>query len=77
MIDQIAGISQLLTLQTDEARKAHLQQASNKTIAALSKITQMAQERHSIYLGKTRNRQAEYTAYMASLVASGLSQTVG
>ncbi|CAF3715450.1 unnamed protein product [Rotaria sp. Silwood1] len=77
MIDQIAGISQLLTLQTDEARKAHLQQASNKTITTSLKITQMAQERHSIYLEKTRNRQAEYTAYITSLAASGLSQTIG
>ncbi|CAF4334531.1 unnamed protein product, partial [Rotaria sordida] len=76
MINQIAGISQLLTLQTDEARIAHIQQASNETITTLLMIIQMAQERHSIYLQKTRTRQAEYTAYMTNLAASELSQSI-
>ncbi|CAF1061905.1 unnamed protein product [Rotaria sordida] len=77
MSAQMAGISQLLLLQTDEARIAHIQQASNETITTLLMIIQMAQERHSIYLQKTRTRQAEYTAYMTNLAASELSQSIG
>ncbi|CAF1326586.1 unnamed protein product [Rotaria sp. Silwood1] len=77
IINQIAYISQLLILQTDEERKAHLQQASDKTITTSLKIIQMARERHNIYLEETRNRQAEYAAYMTSLAALGLSQTIG
>lgn len=77
MIDQIAGIGKLLILQTDDARTLHLQQASNTTLITSMKITKLAQERHALYLQETENRQAEYTAYINSLMAMELEGIVG
>jgi hypothetical protein len=77
MINQIAGIGKMLILQTDEARNAQLQQASNNTLTTSLKISRMAQERHTLYLQETHNRQAEYTAYMKNLLVSVLEETIG
>jgi hypothetical protein len=77
MVNQIAGISRMLVLQTDEARNAQLQLASNNTLITSLKITQLAQERHALYLQETHNRQAEYTAYINSLVTFELQGTLG
>jgi hypothetical protein len=67
MINQIAGIGQMLLLQTDGERTAQLQLASNNTLTTSMKITYLAQERHALYLQETHNRQAEYTAYINNL----------
>lgn len=77
MINQIAGIGRMLILQTDDARHTQLQQASNNTLITSLKITQLAQERHALYLQETHNRQAEYTAYMQNLVTFELEGLVG
>jgi len=77
MINQIAGIGKMLILQTDEARNAQLQQTSNNTLITSLKITQLAQERHELYLQETHNRQAEYTAYMNDLLESELEAYLG
>ncbi len=74
MINQIAGIGKMLLLQTDEARNAQLQQTSNMTLITSLEITQLAQERHALYLQRTHNRQAEYTAYINNLVAFELEK---
>lgn len=67
MINQIAGIGQMLLIQTDEERNVQLQLASNNTLTTSMKITNLAQERHALYLQETHNRQAEYIAYINSL----------
>jgi hypothetical protein len=77
MITQIAGIGKMLTLQTDEARQAQLQQSSNNTLITSLKITELAQARHALYLQETHNRQAEYDAYMDNLLALELEQIMG
>jgi len=77
MINQIAGIGKMLILQTDEARNAQLQQTSNNTLITSLEITQLAQERHELYLQETHNRQAEYAAYMIDLLAFELEGNIG
>lgn len=77
MINQIASIGKMLILQTDEARTAQLQQTSNNTLVTSLKISQLAQERHALYLQETHNRQAEYTAYINSLLTFELEGAVG
>ncbi|CAF4963088.1 unnamed protein product [Rotaria socialis] len=77
MINQIAGIAKMLMLQTDEARNNQLQQASNTTLITSLKITQLAQDRHTLYLQENRNRQAEYTAYLNSLATFELEGIIG
>lgn len=74
MINQIAGIGKLLLLQTDDERNAQLRQALANTTATSIQITQLAQERHELYLQQTHNRQAEYTAYIESLANYNLEQ---
>lgn len=75
MINQIAGVGKMLTLQTDEARSAHLKEISNQSVANSFKITEMVQERRAIYIERTKSRQAEYAAYIASLAAYQLEET--
>ncbi|CAF3544391.1 unnamed protein product [Adineta steineri] len=77
MINQIAGINKLSVLQTDEARHAQLQLASNNTMITSLKISQLAQERHELYLQEMQNRQAEYTTYMNNLILFELEETIG
>ncbi|CAM4765659.1 unnamed protein product [Rotaria magnacalcarata] len=77
MINQIAGIGKMLILQTDEARNNQLQLASNTTLVTSLKITQLAQDRHTLYLQENHNRQAEYTAYLNSLATFELEGIVG
>jgi hypothetical protein len=77
MINQIADISKMLLLQTDDARHAQLQQTSNNTLITLLKITRLAEERHTLYLQETHNRQAEYKTYMTNLLTSHLEETIG
>ncbi|CAF1133280.1 unnamed protein product [Adineta steineri] len=77
MINQIAGINKLSVLQTDEARHAQLQLASNTTMITSLKISQLAQERHELYLQEMQNRQAEYTTYINNLVLFELEETIG
>jgi hypothetical protein len=74
MINQIAGIGQMLLLQTDEERTAQLQLASNTTLTTSMRITNLAQERNILYLQEMHNRQAEYTAYINSLESVTLSE---
>jgi hypothetical protein len=40
-------------------------------------MTQLAQERHALYLQETHNRQAEYTAYINDLLAMELEGNIG
>jgi len=77
MITQIAGIGKMLVLQTDEERSAQLQLTSNNTLTTSLKITQLAQERHALYLQETHNRQAEYTTYINDLLAIELEGNIG
>jgi hypothetical protein len=77
MMNQIADIDKMLILQTDEERYAQLQQISNNALITSLKIIQLAQERYALYLQETHNRQAEYTAYINSLVTFDLQGTVG
>jgi len=74
MITQIAGIGKMLILQTDAERTAQLKQTSNNTWITSLKITQLAQERHELYLQETHNRQAEYTAYIENLANFNLER---
>ncbi|CAF5225254.1 unnamed protein product, partial [Rotaria magnacalcarata] len=54
-----------------------LQLASNTTLVTSLKITQLAQDRHTLYLQENHNRQAEYTAYLNSLATFELEGIVG
>ncbi|UJR36843.1 hypothetical protein I4U23_029556 [Adineta vaga] len=77
MINQIAGIDKMLILQTDEARQAQLQIASNNTLSTSLQITQLAQERHALYLQEMQNRQAEYITYINDSIIFELQETIG
>jgi hypothetical protein len=77
MITQIAGIGKMLTLQTDEERNAQLQQTSNNTLTNSLQISQLAQDRHALYLQETHNRQAEYKKYINDLLAFELEGNIG
>lgn len=77
MINQIAGISTMLFLQTDEARQAQLQRTLNNTVTTSLQITQLAKDRHALYLEEMKNRQAEYTTYLNNLQTSELQGNIG
>ncbi|CAF1313407.1 unnamed protein product [Rotaria sordida] len=64
MINQIAGISGFLTLQTNEEREAYLQSVSNKTETIASQIIQLAAQRQLKYEEVSFARQLEYEQFI-------------
>ncbi|CAF1537428.1 unnamed protein product [Adineta ricciae] len=77
MINQIAGIGAMSLLQTDQARQAQLQLTLNNTVTTSLQVTQMAKDRHALYLQEMENRQAEYTTYINNLQTSELQENIG
>jgi hypothetical protein len=64
MVDQIAGLSGLLTLQTDAERDIYIKGIANKTAATSIKVKKLAAERQKKYEFASFNRQEQYMDFI-------------
>ena len=64
MVDQIAGLSGLVALQTDAERDTYLQKINEKTTATTIKIKDLAVERQRKYELVSFARQGQYMSFI-------------
>ncbi|CAF1181434.1 unnamed protein product [Didymodactylos carnosus] len=64
MMNQLAGLSKFLIIQTDNERKYLLEEIASKTTATSAKISRLAMERHGQYQRRNKARQAEYQRFI-------------
>jgi hypothetical protein len=64
MMEQIAGVSKFLVLQTDEQREHHLALLHNMTLINSVKVKKLAEKRNQLYHIRTAQRQIEYKEFI-------------
>ncbi|UJR23288.1 hypothetical protein I4U23_026304 [Adineta vaga] len=77
MVNQIAGVSGLLGVSTDEERTAHMQKMSNDTTATAKKLKIMINSRANAYALASEKRQEEYNVYLETATLEELTGIVG
>jgi hypothetical protein len=77
MVNQIAGISGLLLLQTNSERDSYLKQLAQDTLSTSSKVSRMALERKQQYEQRNKARQDEYERFIQQTTLADLGSSVG
>jgi hypothetical protein len=77
MVNQIAGISGLLLLQTNSERESYMKQLAQDTLSTSSKVSRMALERKQQYEQRNKARQDEYERFIQQTTLADLGSSVG
>jgi hypothetical protein len=77
MMNQIAGISKLLVIQTDNERESYLKQLAQDTLSTSAKVSRMALERKRQYEQRNQDRQYEYQQFIKQITLEDLVSTIG
>jgi hypothetical protein len=72
MIDQIAGMAGLLSLQNDAARDTYVKEVANESRATSTKVKDLAAERQRQYELVNFNRQEQYMEFIREGMIQGV-----